>query len=162
MKFSLPRTAVTALLIATSGIIAGYCSEFRLSESLLGVANPPFVVGEVVTDEQLSKLRCTESDNGLLVCPIRRYEDRMFGVMIDGSGSVNRVTAALVFWACEPSQCDQALEETVASYSETLGKPPEHLDGTPIWKDREASRRDLVVRRMGDGMISVTLLESDP
>ena len=90
------RTIIVVLLVAT-GSIVGKTSAFELNESLLGVPSPPYLVGDLLTDDQLSNLQCTESDNGLLVCPIRRHDDRMFAVMVDRSESANRVTTAMVF-----------------------------------------------------------------
>ena len=162
MKCSIPRRAIVLGLLLASATIAGHVSAFELDESILGVVNPPYMIGDVLSDEQLSTFPCAEGDNGLLVCPIRKYGEHMFGVMIDPSGSANRVTTVMVFWACKPDTCDRSVQETVSSYTKTLGERPGELDGYPIWKDREVSRRDLTVTKVGENMIAVMLIESDP
>ena len=140
----------------------GRALAFELSEQLLGIPDPPFKVGQLLTAEELSSHKCQKTENGLVVCALGKVSTRAFGIMLDASKNPNRVTGVLSFWKCEVGKCSEAVRDTVAKLTKQLGAAPESLDGTPIWKDRRKNHRDLMVQQFGPDMVSIVLIESYP
>ena len=154
------KPGMLAAIVAASLLAAIAGPSVELNEDLLGLAQVPFKIGQIVSPDDLSAQSCRRAKNALNICPTVQGSGRGFAFILEESEGRSRITSVLSYWKCDPSKCAQELKETVGSLTKRLGAEPALLGETPIWRDREKHQRDLLVQMLGPDMVSIVLLES--